>query len=984
MNRRTNLHLGIAVLALCSMVPILTGLDCIGVNPVDVDSLLDTNVSPISDAGPDQSVTDTDCSGVEAVELNATNSSDPDGAIISYIWREGANEIERGIVVAVDLEVGVHSLNLVVRDDLGAESIDETIVTISAGSDCEPTGECPDEDSDGVCDEDDNCLSTENADQADDDDDGMGNMCDEDFVPDEDEDLVADDDDNCPAVANADQADRDSDGSGDECDECPDDANKVLAGLCGCSEPEDCPAAECFDATIIDGPVVNPDNGHVYYLVGPTTWTGSENQAICLGGHLATINSREENDWLWETFGDNNVNLNEWKLWIGLSDLDHEGQFEWVGGGPVNFTNWNDGEPSVGESEDFVQMISFGKWNDTNNTTGNVVGGIVEVIPEFGDEDGDGLRNDTDNCPFTTNADQGDSDGDGTGDDCDGCPDDPAKPDLGFCGCGEPEDCAAATCLNSNIREGPLLNPDNNHLYFLIEPASWVDSEQEAVCLGGHLVTINSREENDWVWDTFGDDNANLNLWPFWIGFTDVMLEGAFEWSSGEPVTFTRWHDGEPNGGRGENRTIMISSGMWVDTADTTSPLVGAVVEVSPGFADDDNDGLLNPADNCPINANPDQADADGDGTGDECDGCPDDPNKADPGLCGCGEPEDCAAATCEDVNVLAGPILNPANDHLYFLTEPGPFVDSEEDAICLGGHMVSIASQEENDWVWDTFGDNNEDLNRYPLWIGLTDAVVEGKFEWTSGEPLGFTKWRDGEPNGGRGENRTVMVSSGRWVDTPDTTSPLVGAVVEVSPGFADDDADGLANEADNCPLDANADQADGDGDGTGDECDLCPSDPAKTDLGLCGCGVEETCAAATCDDATILDGPILNPDNGHLYFLVAPDSWTDSEADAVCLGGHLASIASQEENDWVWDTFGDNNENLNLWKLWIGFTDGNVEGTFEWTSGEPVTFTSWRDGEPNNSGGEDATVMVSLGKWADVADTTSPLVGGVVEVEP
>lgn len=38
----------------------------------------------------------------------------------------------------------------------------------------------------------------------------------------------------------------------------------------------------------------------------------------------------------------------------------------------------------------------------------------------------------------------------------------------------------------------------------------------------------------------------------------------------------------------------------------------------------------------------------------------------------------------------------------------------------------------------------------------------------------------------------------------------------------------------------------ADADGDGTLDCTDRCPADPAKTDPGLCGCGVAEGCAAA------------------------------------------------------------------------------------------------------------------------------------------
>ncbi len=41
-----------------------------------------------------------------------------------------------------------------------------------------------------------------------------------------------------------------------------------------------------------------------------------------------------------------------------------------------------------------------------------------------------------------------------------------------------------------------------------------------------------------------------------------------------------------------------------------------------------------------------------------------------------------------------------------------------------------------------------------------------------------------------------------------------------------ADADEDGVADDADNCPADANADQANGDEDGVGDVCDNCPDD--------------------------------------------------------------------------------------------------------------------------------------------------------------
>lgn len=71
-----------------------------------------------------------------------------------------------------------------------------------------------DSDGDGVPDTVDNCPSTPNPEQADNDADGVGDVCD----PDDDNDGVADQTDNCPINANADQLDKDFDGLGDACD----------------------------------------------------------------------------------------------------------------------------------------------------------------------------------------------------------------------------------------------------------------------------------------------------------------------------------------------------------------------------------------------------------------------------------------------------------------------------------------------------------------------------------------------------------------------------------------------------------------------------------------------------------------------------------------------------------------------------------------------------------------------------------------------
>ena len=71
-------------------------------------------------------------------------------------------------------------------------------------------------------------------------------------------------------------------------------------------------------------------------------------------------------------------------LWIGLNDRDVEGDFVWVSGEPVTYTNWAPGEPNHLNHQDYVQMDhrDDGLWHDvTSESSQGPDHGVVEVIP---------------------------------------------------------------------------------------------------------------------------------------------------------------------------------------------------------------------------------------------------------------------------------------------------------------------------------------------------------------------------------------------------------------------------------------------------------------------------------------------------------------------------------------------------------------------------------------------------------------------------
>jgi hypothetical protein len=85
-------------------------------------------------------------------------------------------------------------------------------------------------------------------------------------------------------------------------------------------------------------------------------------------------------------------------------------------------------------------------------------------------------------------------------------------------------------------------NPENKHFYQRIDlPMSWHDAKKNCESRGGHLATVTSAEENNFICRNFATDYA------CWLGATDEIEEGTWRWVTGEPFEFQNWASNEPS-----------------------------------------------------------------------------------------------------------------------------------------------------------------------------------------------------------------------------------------------------------------------------------------------------------------------------------------------------------------------------------------------------------------------------------------------------
>ena len=92
---------------------------------------------------------------------------------------------------------------------------------------------------------------------------------------------------------------------------------------------------------------------------------------------------------------------------------------------------------------------------------------------------------------------------------------------------------------------------------------TWIQAKADAVARGGRLAVFPTNN----LYDRIISKVRQTYSWHLWLGLTDEAQEGVWRWLDGSPLTYSRWHAGEPNSQGNEDYAHVLEGGLttWND-----------------------------------------------------------------------------------------------------------------------------------------------------------------------------------------------------------------------------------------------------------------------------------------------------------------------------------------------------------------------------------------------------------------------------------
>ncbi|WP_413360809.1 SBBP repeat-containing protein [Prochlorococcus sp. MIT 1201] len=496
-------------------------------------------------------------------------------------------------------------------------------------------------------------------------------------------------------------------------------------------------------------------------------------------------------------------------------------------------------------------------------------------------------------------------------------------------------------------------------LYKIVDGPSWTQAEANAVKLGGNLVTINDQEENDLVLDQLRNYVDSDNRGGYWIGYYSPDLTGDFVWSSGEVSQYENWWPGQ--GEVTDYTSTGLAEGPYVHVIGPNGDDVGIGENHDGGKWNDFPD---NPA-------------------------------------------QDISWGSQYEMNIGVAeiPIIR-RNDSAYAIVEGPTWEEAEANAQKLGGNLVSINEAAENEWLVSRFKD--KDLTYFPAgsidediyWMGLT--LEDGNWNWSSGDNISFINWGNKAPFGNGDKGQIILEAdpnvsnvwtdtAGKWNDqyssnaisggyghygiaeinfpiysiTTSTESLEEGETLNTTVSTTNINlgtelhwsisGDGI-NESDfKLGELSGSGQTDADGKFSFSHTirnDQTKEGPENLEIKLFTDALRTkqvgNTASVEIKDTSMSTNYVRRGDSA--YVIVDGPRWTEAEAEAQKIGGHLTSIESIEENSFILNSFKEYIDTENRAGLWIGLNSDNPSREWQWSSGEDVTFTNWFTDRPHS----------------------------------